>query len=75
MFLTGGGFAYGGVHRAELKSLHTEAVEAAVWVDASLRAGVGGGALVDVHTRLSVVFQAEAWMASTLRGGRARGGV
>lgn len=30
MFLTGGGFAYGGVHRAELKSLHTEAVEAAV---------------------------------------------
>lgn len=48
-------------------------MEAAVRVDAALRARVGGGALVYVDARLPVVFQAEAGVASALRGGGAGG--
>lgn len=66
MFLTGGGFAYGGVFRAEHETLHTQTVEAAVRVDAALRAGIGGCALVYVDARLPVIFQTEARVASTL---------
>ena len=66
MFPTGGGFAYGGVCGAEHEALHTQTVEAAVCVDAALRAGIAGRALVDVHTRLPVIFQTEAWVAPTL---------
>lgn len=66
MFLTGGGFAYGGVFGAELETLHAQTVEAAVRVDAALRAGVGGRALVYVHARLPVVLQTEAGVAPAL---------
>ena len=69
MFLTGGGFAYGGVFRAKLEALHTQAVEAAVRVDAALRAGVAAAALVHVHARLTVVLQTEAWVTAALGGG------
>lgn len=48
-------------------------MEAAVRVDAALRARVGAGALVYVDARLPVVFQAEAGVASALRGGGAGG--
>lgn len=72
MFLTGGGFAYGGVFRAKLEALHAQTVEAAVCVDAALRAGIGGCALIYVDARLPVVFQSEARVASTLRGGKAQ---
>lgn len=66
MFLTGGRFAYGGVFRAKLETLHTQTVEAAVCVDATLRAGIGGCALIYVDTRLPIIFQTEARVASTL---------
>lgn len=46
-------------------------MEAAVRVDAALRAWVGGGALVYVDTRLPIVFKAEARVASALRRGGA----
>lgn len=69
--LTGGGFAYGGVFGAEPVTLHAQTVEAAVRVDAALRARIGGGAFVYVDARLPVVFQAEAGVASALREGRA----
>lgn len=72
--LTRGGFAYGGVFRAHQESVHAQTVEAAVRVDAPLCARVGSRTLVDVNTSLSIVFQAEARMASTLRGGKARSG-
>lgn len=41
-------------------------------VDATLRAGIGGRALVYVDTRLPVVFQTKAGVASALRGGKAQ---
>lgn len=66
MFITRGGFAYGGVFRTKLETLHTQTVEAAVCVDATLRAGICGCALVYVDTSLPIIFQAEAWVASTL---------
>lgn len=72
MFLTRGRFAYGGVFRAQLVALHAQTVEAAVRVDATLRAGVGGCALVYVHAHLPVVFQTEAGVAPALWGRRAR---
>lgn len=52
-------------------ALHAQTVEAAVRVDAALRARVGGGALVYVDAGLPVVFQAEARVASALQEGRA----
>lgn len=66
MFLTRGGFAYGGVYRTKLEALHTQTVEAAVCVDATLRAGIGGCALVYVDASLPIILQTEAWVASTL---------
>lgn len=72
--LTGGGFADGGVLGADLVALHAQAVEAAVRVDAALRARVGGGALVHVDARLPVIFQLEAGVTAALWG-RKRGGV
>lgn len=66
MCLTRGGLADGGVFRAELESLHTETVEAAVCVDAALSTGVGGCTLVYVHARLPIILQTEARVASTL---------
>lgn len=66
MFLTRGGFAYGGVFRAKLEALHTQTVEAAVCVDTALRAGIGGCALIYVDTRLPIIFQTETRVASTL---------
>lgn len=66
MFFTGCGFAYGGIVRAKLESVHTETVEAAMCVDAPLCAGIGGGAFIYVNTRLPIIFQAEARAASTL---------
>lgn len=63
---TRGGFAYGGVFGAKLETLHTQAVEAAVCVDATLRAGIGGCALIYVDTSLPVIFQMEARVASAL---------
>lgn len=67
---TRGGFAYGRVFGAELETLHTQTVEAAVRVDAALRARIGGCALIYVDTRLPVILQAEAGVASALRGGK-----
>ena len=72
MFLTRSGFAYGRIFGAELKTFHTQTVEAAMCVDAPLRAGIGGRALVYVHTRLAIIFQTEAGVASALRGGKAQ---
>lgn len=72
MFLTRSWFAYGGVFRAKLVALHTQTVEAAMRVDATLRAGIGGRALVYVDTRLPIIFQTEAGVASALRGGKAK---
>ena len=66
MFLTRGGFAYGGVVRAKLETLHTQTVEAAVCINATLRAGIGGCALIYVDTRLPVILQTEARVASAL---------
>lgn len=71
--LTRGGLADGGVVGAELKAVHTQAVEAAVRVDAVLRAGVGGRALVHVHARLAVPLQLEAWVAPALQGQKVPG--
>lgn len=48
-------------------TLHTEAVEAAVGVDAALGAGVGASALVDVHARLPIMLQSESGVAAALR--------
>lgn len=42
-------------------------------VDAALRAGVGGRALVHVHARLAVPLQLEAGVAPALQGQRAPG--
>lgn len=69
-FLTRGRFAYGGVFGAETETLHTQTVEAAVRVDAPLRAGIGGCALVYVDTSLPIVLQTETRMASALLGGK-----
>lgn len=66
MCLTRGGFAYGGVVRAKLETLHTQTVEAAMCVNAALCAGIGGCALIYVNTCLPIIFQAESRMASTL---------
>lgn len=45
-------------------------MEAAVCVQAVLRTGVGGCALIYVHTRLPVTLQLEARMAPALKGQR-----
>ena len=66
MFHTRCGFAYGGVLSTKLETLHTQTVEAAVCVDATLRAGICGRALIHIDTSLPVIFQTEAWVASTL---------
>lgn len=66
MLLTRGGFAYGGVFGTELETLHTQTVEAAVRVDAALRAGIGGCALVYVDTSFPIIFQTEARVAPAL---------
>lgn len=66
LWLTGGGLADGGVLGAQLEAVHAEAVEAAMGVDAALRARVGGGALVDVHAGLAVVLETEARVAPAL---------
>lgn len=62
------GLADGRVVGAEFKAVHAETVVAAVTVDAALRAGVGGGTLVYVHTRLPVTLQLEAGVTAALRG-------
>lgn len=66
IFLTRSGFAYGGVFRAKLESLHTQTVEAAMCVDAALCARIGGCALIYVGARLPIAFQTETSLASTL---------
>lgn len=62
------GLADGGVIGADFKAVHAETVEAAMSVQAVLRTGVGGRALVYIHTRLPISLQLEAWMASALQG-------
>lgn len=69
-FLTRGGFAYRRVLRAELETLHAQTVEAAVCVDATLSAGIGGRALVYVDASLPIIFQTEAMVASALWKGK-----
>lgn len=49
-------------------------MEAAVRVDAVLRAGVAGRALVHVHARLAVPLQLEAGVAPALQGQKVPGG-
>lgn len=66
MLFTRNGFAYSWVLRTELETFHTQAVEAAMCVDAALSAGVNRCALIYVHARLSVVLQTETGMASAL---------
>ena len=72
---TRGGLADGGVDGAKLKAVHTEAVEAAMRVDAALCARVAGGALVHVHARLAITLQLEASLTSALEGTEHRGRV
>lgn len=71
-FLTRSGFAYCGVLGAKLETLHTQTVEAAVRVDAPLRARVSGRAFIYVNTSLPVIFQMKAGMASALWGSKAQ---
>lgn len=66
MVPTRGGFAYSGVFGAQLETLHTQTVEAAMCVDATLCAGIGSCTLIYVNTSLPIIFQMEARMASTL---------
>lgn len=66
MFLTRDGFAYSGVFRAQLETLHTQTVEAAMSVDTALGAGIGCCTLIYVNTSLPIIFQTEARVASTL---------
>lgn len=63
---TGGRFADGGVGGTELISVHTHTLEAAVCVDAALRAGEGAGALVHVHAGLPVILQSEPGVTAAL---------
>lgn len=72
MFLTRGGFTYAGVFRAQPETLHAQTVEAAMRVDAALRAGIGGCALIYVDTCLPIILQPEARVASALWGGKDR---
>lgn len=65
-------FADGGVIGANFKAVHAETVEAAMCVDAALRTGIGGCALVYIHTRLPITLQLETRMAPALKGPRAQ---
>lgn len=71
---TGGGLADGGVGGAELEAVHTHTVEAAMSVDAVLCAGVRGGALVHIYTRLPIILQSKARVASALERGTHKNG-
>lgn len=66
--LTRGGLADGGVIGADFKAVYAQTAEAAVCVQAVLRTGVGGRALVYIHTRLPIALQLESRMASALQG-------
>lgn len=69
--LTRCGLADGGVIGAEFKAVHTETVEAAVCVDAALRTGVGGCALIYVHARLPIPLKLKTRVTPALKGPRA----
>lgn len=64
------GLADGGVIGAEFKAIGADTVEAAMCVDTVLRTGVGGCALVYVHTGLTVPLKLETRMTPALEGPR-----
>lgn len=65
--LTGQSLARIGAALQGFVAIHTQALEGAVGVDASLAARESGGALVDVHASLSIILQVKARPAFTLR--------
>lgn len=60
------GLANSGVIGAELKAVDAETVEAAVCVDTALGTGVGGCALIYIHTCLPIALQLETRMTPAL---------
>lgn len=64
--LTGQSLAGVGAALQGFVAIHTQALEGAVGVDAALAARERGGALVDVHTSLSIILQVKARPAFTL---------
>lgn len=64
--LTGQSLARVGAALQGLVAIHTQALEGAVGVDASLAARESGGALVNVHASLSIILQVKARPAFTL---------
>lgn len=64
--LTGQSLARIGAALQGFIAIHTQALEGAVGVDASLAARESGGALVNVHTSLSIILQVKARPAFTL---------
>lgn len=67
MCLTRCGLANSGVIGAELKAVDAETVEAAVCVDTALGTGVGGCALIYIHTCLPITLQLETRMTPALK--------
>lgn len=67
MCLTRCGLANSGVIGAELKAVDAETVEAAVCVDTTLGTGVGGCALIYIHTCLPITLQLETRMTPALK--------
>ena len=65
--LTGHSLAAVGVAAAGGVALHTQALVAAMGVDAELAAGEGGAALVHIRTRAAIILQPEAGVAAALR--------